>query len=151
MNAADRQQPAGRVLPLLLDEYLQQFRSFEQSVLTDQDPEDLHSLRVALRRARSLLSLGGAVFPSAQRKELIQQMRDFGSISSQVRDLDVLIGDLPKLLLASRIEVSKLGVGSPAELLQQTLVRQREAAFAELARAIDATAGGEPNNQSAAQ
>ncbi|GEM_PF-1069366 len=145
LSAADSEQPAGRILPLLLDGYLQQFRSHEQAVLADKGIEDLHALRVSLRRARALLSLGGSVFPAAQRTELMRQMGEFGRSSSQVRDLDILLEDVPKLLHDSGFYGNKPGEDSDAQLLQQTLAGTREAAFAELAQAIHPAARTVPN------
>ncbi|MCX6524903.1 MAG: CHAD domain-containing protein [Actinobacteria bacterium] len=75
LGVEDRQQPAARVLALLLADNLQQFRSFESGVLSDLDTEQLHDYRVSLRRARSLLSSGRSVFPGAQRKELLVQQQ----------------------------------------------------------------------------
>ncbi len=135
LGVEDRQQPAARVLALLLAGNLQQFRSFEFSVLNDLDPEQLHDFRVSLRRARSLLSSGGSVFPGSQRKELLVQLAEFGRVTSRVRDLDVLLEDLPNLYRA-------VGLGSEehsleSQELRSALLRNRSGAFADLAARID--------------
>jgi CHAD domain-containing protein len=139
LGVEDRQQPAGRVLALLLAENLQQFRSFEFGVLNDLDPEQLHDYRVSLRRARSLLSSGRSVFPSAQRKELLDQLAEFGRVTSRVRDLDVLLEDLPQLYRA-------VGLGgeqhsSESQELRAALLRNRSGAFEDLAARIDPEGG----------
>ena len=139
LGVEDRQQPAARVLALLLAGNLQQFRSFESGVLSDLDPEQLHDYRVSLRRARSLLSAGGSVFPSAQRKELLPQLAEFGRVTSRVRDLDVLLEDLPNLYRA-------VGLGSEehsleSQELRSALLRNRSGAFADLVARIDPEGG----------
>ena len=139
LGVEDRQQPAARVLALLLAGNLQQFRSFEFSVLNDLDPEQLHDYRVSLRRARSLLSSGRSVFPSAQRKELLAQLAEFGRLTSRVRDLDVLLEDLPNLYRA-------VGLGSEehsleSQELRSALLRNRSGAFADLVARIDPEGG----------
>lgn len=139
LGVEDRQQPAARVLALLLADNLQRFRSFESNVLNDLDPEQLHDYRVALRRARSLLGSGGSVFPGAQRKELLVQLSEFGRVTSRVRDLDVLLEDLPQLY-------RPIGLGggqqsSESQELRVALLRNRSGAFADLAARIDPEGG----------
>jgi CHAD domain-containing protein len=139
LGVEDRQQPAARVLALLLAGNLQQFRSFEFSVLNDLDPEQLHDFRVSLRRARSLLSSGGSVFPGSQRKELLVHLAEFGRVTSRVRDLDVLLEDLPKLYRAVGLGVVVDGQQQSPEQqdLRTALLRNRSGAFADLAARID--------------
>jgi CHAD domain-containing protein len=97
MGPDDRTQPAGRLLALVLDGYLQQFRSHEAGVRADEDPEELHDYRVALRRTRSLLAAGKQVFP-AEELELLRGLTAWlAGVTSSVRDLDVLATDLPGL------------------------------------------------------
>ncbi|MHB1137583.1 MAG: CHAD domain-containing protein, partial [Microthrixaceae bacterium] len=91
MAPEDRTQPAGRVFALVLDAQLADLRRHEPAVLGDHDPVHLHDLRVALRRARSLVSAGRGVFPDGACRALAADMRDLSRITSQVRDLDVLI------------------------------------------------------------
>lgn len=87
----DRRQPAGRVFALVLDGQLVDFRRHEAGVRADRDPVHLHDFRVALRRGRSLLSAGKGVFPRSARKETAARMRRLAEVTSEVRDLDVLI------------------------------------------------------------
>lgn len=98
MGPDDRTQPAGRLLPLVLDRYLREFRAHEPGVRADEDPEELHDYRVALRRARSLMAAGRKVFP-AEELELLRGLAAWmAGVTSPVRDLDVLLEDLPDLL-----------------------------------------------------
>lgn len=91
LSVRDRDQPAGRVFAMLLDTHLQSFRAREAGVRSGQDPEDLHQFRVALRRARALLEVGGRVFPEEERALLSALMQQFATLTSDVRDLDVLL------------------------------------------------------------
>lgn len=142
LGVEDRQQPAARVLALLLADNLQQFRSFESGVLSDLDTEQLHDYRVSLRRARSLLSSGRSVFPGAQRKELLVQLAEFGRVTSRVRDLDVLLEELPRLCRAVGVVVDDGQQSFESQELRAALLRNRSGAFADLAGRID-PAGGE--------
>lgn len=97
LSPADRDLPAGRVLALVLGGHLADFRSHEAGVRAGGDVEALHRFRVALRRARSLMAVGAAVFPA----EELELLRALGTwmmgVTSPVRDLDVLLGDMVAL------------------------------------------------------
>ena len=90
MGPEDRLQPAGRVFPLVLDAQLVDLRRHEPAVRRDEDPIHLHDYRVALRRARSLVSAGREVFPDTPRRALAADMSALSRVTSEVRDLDVL-------------------------------------------------------------
>ena len=98
VSESDREQPAGRVFALVLEGFAAEFRRHEPGVLADEDPEELHDLRVAVRRARSLLRVAQGVLPEPDRLRLRDDLRWLGDLTSPVRDLDVLAGDLPGLL-----------------------------------------------------
>ncbi len=91
MRAGDRMAEAGR--QALLGEFLQVL-AHEAGSLSGADIEDLHQLRVALRRSRSALRLLRPYF----RKRVIQRhgrvMRSVMGATGPVRDLDVLLEDL---------------------------------------------------------
>lgn len=132
LSPDDRRQPAGRVLPLVLDGYLRTFRAHEPGVLVDQDPEELHDYRVALRRARSLLAAGRRVFP-AEELELLRALATWmAGVTSPVRDLDVLLVDLPGL-----VERLSPELGDGVDPLVEALGRRRASDFQELVSAID--------------
>ena len=132
MSPADRAQPAGRVLALVLDGYLETFRSHEPGVRADADPEELHDFRVALRRARSLLAAGRHVFP-AEELELLRALTAWMAVmTSPVRDLDVLGQDLP--MLTARLSDELL---DGLDALADDLGGERDRSYAELVRALD--------------
>lgn len=132
MSPGDRDQPAGRVLPLVLDGYLREFRSHEPGVRADADPEELHDFRVALRRARSLLAAGRRVFPPEELELLEALAAWMAGVTSPVRDLDVLGEDLPGLL--DRV-VPELADGAPG--LERSLAARRAAAYRHLVDVLD--------------
>ena len=89
----DRDQIAGRVFAVVLQAPLDEFVADAGGGRAGIDPEELHAFRVALRRARSLLSAGGAVYP-AEELELLEALAEgFARSTSTLRDLDVLIED----------------------------------------------------------
>lgn len=87
----DRDQPAGRVFALVLSDLLATFRRHEPAVLAGDDVEALHDYRVALRRARSLLAAGKAVYPAEELELLRALTASLAATTSPVRDLDVLL------------------------------------------------------------
>lgn len=91
LGVEDRDQPAGRVFAILLAAHLRAFRRHEPGVRLGEDPEELHQFRVALRRARALLAGGEDVFPEEERGLLEALMARFAELTSEVRDLDVLL------------------------------------------------------------
>jgi CHAD domain-containing protein len=54
------------------------------------DPEELHDMRVAVRRSRSVLRDAKGVIPAEVRRHHQQGLRWLGGVTSPVRDLDVL-------------------------------------------------------------
>ena len=91
LGPEDRPQPAGRVYALVLESQLPEFRLHEPGIRADEDPEHVHAQRVAVRRARSLLTSGKRVFPGALRRGLAASMTSLSVATSGVRDLDVLL------------------------------------------------------------
>jgi CHAD domain-containing protein len=132
LGPRDRFQPAGRVLPLVLEGYLVRFRSHEPGVRADTDPEELHDYRVALRRTRSLLAAGRAVFPEEELTLLRALATWMAGVTSPVRDLDVLLGDLDGF--AGRVS-DELADG--VEPLRGALLAARAECFDLLVEALD--------------
>jgi CHAD domain-containing protein len=63
----------------------------ERAIGDGEDAEAVHDMRVAVRRARTLLGQLSGVFPRAPTKQLRDGLRWLGEISGPARDLDILI------------------------------------------------------------
>ena len=63
-------------------------------VVADTDIEFLHDLRVASRRARSLLGEVKKVLPIRRLRPLVRELRWLGAVTGPCRDLDVFLLDL---------------------------------------------------------
>jgi CHAD domain-containing protein len=63
-------------------------------VLADVDDEDLHDLRVALRRTRTLVEAGRRVLPRLVRTDLERDLRWLSRATGAARDLDVHLAHL---------------------------------------------------------
>lgn len=70
-------------------------RANEDGVRRNLDSEFLHDFRVAVRRTRSILRLSKGVLPSAARAHFKSEFKWLGSITGQVRDLDVYLLKMP--------------------------------------------------------
>ncbi len=68
----------------------------EEGVLEDIDTEFLHDYRVALRRLRTFVSEVKAAFPKKTRKKLSGELKELFSLTTDVRDLDVLLLTRPE-------------------------------------------------------
>ena len=95
------------------------------------DPESLHDMRVATRRARALLRTGAPLY-SNDIAALETELRWLGEKLGAVRDLDVLLERL-------RSEASELDHDDreAAKTLLRTLERRRASARAALLKALD--------------
>ena len=102
-------------------------------VRDDLDPEFLHDLRVAVRRTRSALGQIKGVLPPATCGRFTGEFAWLQELTGPARDLDVFVLELPALgsLLPVR---SRRSLGPLARLLE----RRRRAAYADLARGMDA-------------
>jgi CHAD domain-containing protein len=58
-------------------------------VIIDSNPEDIHDLRVATRRTRTILGQVPGIFPKNTIKRFRQGFRNIGKITGHCRDLDV--------------------------------------------------------------
>ena len=96
------------------------------------DPESLHDMRVAVRRARALLRAGRSLF-ATDTQMLEQELRWLGGVLGDVRDLDVLLDHL-------RREASALDPADreAARGFLLVLDRQRARARRALMKALDA-------------
>lgn len=132
LGVEDREQPAGRVFALLLGAHLRAFRRHEPGVRLGEDPEELHQFRVALRRARALLAGGRDVFPEEERGLLEALMARFAELTSEVRDLDVLLESYDDRVAQLS---PRLRTGAPE--LERRLRARSAAARSELIAAMD--------------
>ena len=63
-------------------------------VIAGDDPEDVHTMRVAGRRMRAAWRVFGDGFERAARRRYVDDLREIGARLGAVRDLDVLLGIL---------------------------------------------------------
>lgn len=131
LGVADRSQPAGRVFALLVSDLQADCLAHRDGVLADEDTEELHAFRVAIRRTRSLLRAAADVLPDRDRRELRDGLRWLSDLTSPVRDLDVLAADLPDM--GRRLQ-PELAVG--LEPLRGAIATERTQALDRLAAAI---------------
>jgi CHAD domain-containing protein len=97
----------------------------------DLDPEFLHDLRVATRRARAALRLYRGLIPARQATRLRGELSWIGRLLGEVRDLDVFLARLSAHL--PRVQ----GGAAAADRLFGRLHERRAAARARLAAALD--------------
>lgn len=96
------------------------------------DPEDLHQLRVASRRARALLRAARSLLDPAWAKSLRDELSWLGSVLGEVRDRDVLLEHL-------RAEVATLEGedGFAAQRIVQALEAEHAEARAAMLEALE--------------
>jgi CHAD domain-containing protein len=98
----------------------------------DLDPEYLHDLRVATRRARAALRLVRGLIPVRRAARLQRELSWLGRLLGEVRDLDVFLARLASHL--PRVQGSAVA----ADRLFVRLRERRAAALDDLAAALDA-------------
>lgn len=115
----------------LLHEQLDQIFAHDPGTRLGTDPESLHDMRVAVRRARALLRAGGPLI-ATDTQALSLELQWLGSALGDVRDLDVL-------LVRLRDEAAALDAGDRAAAgrLLRALERQRTRARRTLLKALD--------------
>ncbi len=97
------------------------------------DPEGIHQMRVAVRRLRGILSAFAPVLPDAQCRRVSQELRWFGDVLSEARNLDVFTAEL---IAPAR---DALPFASESERLAKAAQRRRKAAQAAVVKAIAST------------
>jgi CHAD domain-containing protein len=95
------------------------------------DPEELHDLRIAIRRSRTLLQQGRRVLPKPARRELLAGFTRLGAATGPARDLDVQLEAWPAL--AAAVSEEDLDTLAP---VREALEHHRDAARAELRRSL---------------
>lgn len=83
--------PAERAVRTLLTALLDTLEAHLPGTLAGRDPEQLHDLRVAARRSRTLLGELGEALPRRARHHVRRQLRALSLGTSPQRDLDVLL------------------------------------------------------------
>jgi CHAD domain-containing protein len=86
-------QPAGAAARVVLARTHAIAEANLPGTLADVDSEFLHDLRVAVRRARSLLRQLKAVFPETPLERLREELKRIQQITGELRDLDVQLLD----------------------------------------------------------
>lgn len=124
--------PAVEHLRAFLRTQLTEIERHDPAVRVGSDPEDLHKLRVAVRRSRAALREARALLGDEQGRALRDELRWLGRQLGPVRDLDVLLARL-------RTEVAALeGADAlPAQKIVSQLESERQAAQAELSATLD--------------
>lgn len=93
VQADDTMSEAGR--KVLLDELIKMLQH-ETGSRTGEDIEDVHDMRVSIRRMRSAMRLLEPYFKQKAIAPYMRRLRKIGQTLGSVRDLDVLIADLQK-------------------------------------------------------
>jgi CHAD domain-containing protein len=103
----------------------------DEATRQGRDPEALHQMRVATRRARALLGRASGVFEPEREEKLRAELAWLGGVLGGVRDLDVLIAHL-------RTEADTLAPGERVALkpLFSRLAADRRKARDSLLRAL---------------
>ncbi len=114
-----------------LRDQLDQIFAHDPGTRLGTDPESIHDMRVAVRRARALLRAGKPLI-AADTQALSLELQWLGSVLGDVRDLDVLLARL-------RDEAATLDAGDRAAAgrLLRSLERQRTRARRTLLKALD--------------
>jgi CHAD domain-containing protein len=115
--------PAIDDLRALLDRQRHTLERTEPGVRDGSDPEELHRFRVATRRSRALIRASRPLVRD-QLAALDRELRWLGGATSEVRDLDVLIGHLRGL--APSLEPDEGGADEIVAALEQERERARD-------------------------
>jgi CHAD domain-containing protein len=87
----DPAMPAGEATRAILRQLLETMRANEAGIRADIDTEFLHDYRVAIRRTRSALGQIRNVFPAETTERFKQDFRALGTLTNELRDLDVYL------------------------------------------------------------
>jgi CHAD domain-containing protein len=91
LEPTDLMAEAGR--KALLNDFIKTL-SHEAGSRAGEDPEEVHDMRVGMRRMRSTLRLLGAYYKSKAVDPFLSEMRKLAEVLGVVRDLDVMIAEL---------------------------------------------------------
>jgi CHAD domain-containing protein len=122
--------PAGRLRVLLGDQYTEILRH-DPGVRLALDPEDLHRMRIAVRRARAILRAVRAAVDAGWSERLGAELKWLGGVLGPRRDLDVLLARLREQIGA--LEEPERSAARP---LVASLGAERDRAQAHVAEAL---------------
>ena len=94
--------PLARCARLIVDTRFREMMSFRDGTMAGADIEQLHSMRVSSRRLRSAMRNFRPCFEPAGFKLHIERIREIADTLGAVRDLDVRIDWLEKMLTTAR-------------------------------------------------
>ncbi|MGW4064494.1 CHAD domain-containing protein [Amycolatopsis sp. NPDC004747] len=122
--------PAGHHVRAKLDREIRALLAHEPGTRSGADPEDLHQMRVALRRMRSVLKLSGGLV-GAGAEPVRAELGWLGQSLGEVRDYDVLIGHLREVIADFEVRDQ-----APGRRLVSRFVSERANAKRRLTRAL---------------
>ncbi|GAA3540417.1 CHAD domain-containing protein [Amycolatopsis ultiminotia] len=123
--------PAATHVRVKLDHELRKLLARAAGTRSGTDPEDLHQMRVALRRMRSVLKTSGRLLGPAG-KQVRAELGRFGQSLGEVRDYDVLIGHLREVIATFEIHDQPVGYR-----LLSVFADERDAARGRLIQTMD--------------
>ncbi|MFP1631174.1 CHAD domain-containing protein [Zhengella sp. ZM62] len=97
-----RAMPAGEAARSVLRECAAQISANAAAILSSDDPEGPHQLRIGLRRLRSALSIFGKVVDGEAREVLASEAKWLGREAGKVRDVDVILSEMVEPLARAR-------------------------------------------------
>lgn len=113
---------AGR--KILLVEFTRMLKH-EAGSRTGEDIEDVHDMRVSIRRMRSLFRLLRPFFSAKEIRPFNQSLRELAGTLGNVRDLDVMIDDL-RLYQSEQGQASQADLGAVIDALDNRRTEARE-------------------------
>ncbi|MGW5722708.1 CHAD domain-containing protein [Amycolatopsis sp. NPDC003865] len=122
--------PAVHHVRAKLDREIRALLAYEPGTRSGADPEDLHQMRVALRRMRSVLKLSGRLVGDGA-EPVRAELGWLGQSLGEVRDHDVLIGHLREVIADFEVRDQPAG-----RRLVSRFVTERAAAKRRLTRAL---------------
>ena len=122
--------PAVHHVRAKLDREIRALLAYEPGTRSGTDPEDLHQMRVALRRMRSVLKLSGRLVGDGA-EPVRAELGWLGQSLGEVRDHDVLIGHLREVIADFEVRDQPAG-----RRLVSLFVTERAAAKRRLTRAL---------------
>lgn len=98
------------------------------------DPEQLHEIRIAIRRTRVALQSTHAVFPARNLSFLLDELAWLARITGPPRDLDLMLA-----LIEQRMQDKDLAQWTAGKLFLEAARRQRERHYKKLTDALAST------------